>query len=140
MCQFVYYLIQINLHISGWVTVQYYVQGNNILSLSSSPLPCGEWPVQYSQISHPQLLIKLGKFMPTIYALYIIECIITIYAYTNMASRRQRMLVNKRFEVAFDFIKHVFKVKKLYDEQMRLIKAFCNGSNVFFNAILIYNI
>ena len=44
--------------------------------------------------------------------------------------------MNKTFEEAFDFIKYVFKVQKLYGNQMRLIKAFCNGSNVFFNAIL----
>jgi superfamily II DNA helicase RecQ len=42
--------------------------------------------------------------------------------------------MNKRFEEAFDLIKYVFKVEKLYDDQTKLIKAFCNGSNVFFNA------
>ena len=44
------------------------------------------------------------------------------------------VLMNKRFEEAFDLIKYVFKVEKLYDDQTKLIKAFCNGSNVFFNA------
>jgi superfamily II DNA helicase RecQ len=44
------------------------------------------------------------------------------------------VLTNKRFEEAFDLIKYVFKVEKLYDDQTKLIKAFCNGSNVFFNA------
>ena len=58
---------------------------------------------------------------------------------TNMAASNG-ILMNKRFEEAFDFIKHVFKVNKLYDDQARLIKAFCNGSNVVFNAILIFNI
>ena len=48
------------------------------------------------------------------------------------------VLMNKRFEEAFDFIKYVFKVGKHYDDQMRLIKAFCNRSNVFFNAIFIF--
>ena len=43
-------------------------------------------------------------------------------------------VMNKRFEEAFDFIMHIFKVEKLYDDQVKLIKAFCNGSNVFFNA------
>ena len=36
-----------------------------------------------------------------------------------------------RFKEAFDFIKHVFKVKWLYDDEIILIKAFCNWSNVF---------
>ena len=44
------------------------------------------------------------------------------------------VLMNKRFEEAFDLIKYVFKVEKLYDDQTKLIKALCNGSNVFFNA------
>jgi superfamily II DNA helicase RecQ len=52
---------------------------------------------------------------------------------TNMAANND-VLMNKRFEEAFDLIKYVFKVEKLYDDQTKLIKAFCNGSNVFFNA------
>ena len=32
----------------------------------------------------------------------------------------------------------MFKVEKLYDDQTKLIKAFCNGSNVFFNAPMGY--
>ncbi len=41
------------------------------------------------------------------------------------------VVMNKRFEEAFDFIKHVFKVKKLYDDQTRLIEAFCAGRMYF---------
>ena len=52
---------------------------------------------------------------------------------TNLAANND-VLMNKRFEEAFDIIKYVFKVEKLYDDQTKLIKAFCNGSNVFFNA------
>jgi superfamily II DNA helicase RecQ len=52
---------------------------------------------------------------------------------TNMAANND-VLMNKRFEEAFDLIKYVFKVEKLYDDQTKLIIAFCNGSNVFFNA------
>ena len=52
---------------------------------------------------------------------------------TNMAANND-VLMNKIFEEAFDLIKYVFKVEKLYDDQTKLIKAFCNGSNVFFNA------
>ena len=36
-----------------------------------------------------------------------------------------------RFKEAFDFIKHVFKVEWLYDDEITLIKAFCKWSNVF---------
>ncbi len=56
---------------------------------------------------------------------------------TNMEAANDVHMI-KTFEEAFDFIKYVFKVKKLYGNQMRLIKAFCNGSNVFINAILAY--
>ena len=62
---------------------------------------------------------------------------IIILLITNMAAAND-VLMNKRFEEAFDFIKYVFKVGKHYDDQMRLIKAFCNRSNVFFNAIFIF--
>ncbi len=51
-----------------------------------------------------------------------IECIITLYANNKHGGPAHE----KRFEEAFDFIKHVFKVKKLYDDQMRLMKASCN--------------
>ena len=51
------------------------------------------------------------------------------------------VLTNKRVEEAFDFIRyHVSKIEKLYNNQMRLIKALCNGSNVFFDTILVYNV
>ncbi len=44
------------------------------------------------------------------------------------------MLMNKRYEEAFDLVKHVFQIDQLYDDQTSLIKAFCNGSNIYFNA------
>ena len=56
------------------------------------------------------------------------------YAHINNMAAAYDEVMNKRFEEAFDFIKHIFKVEKLYDDQVKLIKAFCNGSNVFFNA------
>ena len=42
--------------------------------------------------------------------------------------------MNKRYEEAFDLVKHVFQIDQLYDDQTSLIKAFCNGSNIYFNA------
>ncbi|XP_028419127.1 uncharacterized protein LOC114544809 [Dendronephthya gigantea] len=38
------------------------------------------------------------------------------------------------FEEALDFIKHVFHINELYHEQIQLIKSFCKGKNIFFNA------
>jgi hypothetical protein len=32
--------------------------------------------------------------------------------------------MNKRYQEAFDLIKYVFKIDELYDDQMKLIKAF----------------
>ena len=52
---------------------------------------------------------------------------------SNIAAANHELMKN-RFEEALDFIKHVFKVQELYDDQVKLIKAFCNCSNVFFNA------
>ena len=51
----------------------------------------------------------------------------------NMAAEGVEHM-NKRCQEAFDLIKYVFKIDELYDDQMRLIKAFCNGQNIFFNA------
>ena len=48
----------------------------------------------------------------------------------NMAAEAVE-LVNKRYEEAFDLIKYVFKVDQLYEDQIRLIKAFLNGKNIF---------
>ena len=44
---------------------------------------------------------------------------------TNMAVAND-VLMNKKFEEAFDFIKYV---EKLYGDQLRLTKAFCNLSS-----------
>ena len=35
---------------------------------------------------------------------------------------------------AFDLIKHVFNIHELYQDQIQLIRAFCEGKNIFFNA------
>ena len=51
----------------------------------------------------------------------------------NMAAEAVE-LVNKRYEEAFDLIKYVFKVVQLYEDQIRLIKAFLDGKNIFFSA------
>ena len=51
----------------------------------------------------------------------------------NMAAEGVEHM-NKRYQEAFDLIKYVFKIDELYDDQMKLIKAFCNGQNIFFNA------
>ena len=50
----------------------------------------------------------------------------------NMAAEAVE-LVNKRYEEAFDLIRYVFKVDHLYEDQIRLIKAF-DGKNIFFSA------
>ena len=41
-------------------------------------------------------------------------------------------IVNKRYEEAFDLIKYVSKVAQLYEGQIRLIKAFLDGKNIYF--------
>ena len=41
---------------------------------------------------------------------------------------------NERYEEAFDFVKYVFKVDELFDDQVKLIKAFLAVQNIFFNA------
>ena len=40
-------------------------------------------------------------------------------------------LMNKRYQEAFDLVKSVFNVNELYDEQIKLIKAFCGGQNIY---------
>lgn len=52
----------------------------------------------------------------------------------NMANKECAHFMNKRYQEAFDFIKYVFNVDELYEDQMKLIKAFCSGQNIFFNA------
>ena len=51
----------------------------------------------------------------------------------NMAAEGVEHM-NKRYQEAFDLIKYVFKIDELYNDRMKLIKAFCNGQNIFFNA------
>ena len=39
--------------------------------------------------------------------------------------------MNKGYEKAFDLTRDAFKVDHLYEDQIRLIKAFVNGKNIF---------
>ena len=43
-------------------------------------------------------------------------------------------LMNKRHEDAFGLIEYVVNVDELYEYQIRLIKAFVNGKNMYFYA------
>ena len=43
-------------------------------------------------------------------------------------------LENTRYEEAFGLIKYVFGIDELFEDQLRLIKAFVNGQNIFFSA------
>ena len=51
-----------------------------------------------------------------------------------MADGETQQNIEARFNEAFDFIKNVFNVAELYEDQVKLIKAFCQGQNIFFNA------
>ena len=44
------------------------------------------------------------------------------------------MSEEESFQEAFDLIMSVFKVDSLYEEQEALIKAFCQGKNIFLSA------
>ncbi len=56
----------------------------------------------------------------------------TVFA--NMAAEGSDELMNKRYEEAFGLIKYIFNVDELYGDQIRLIKAFVRGQNIYFNA------
>jgi superfamily II DNA helicase RecQ len=52
----------------------------------------------------------------------------------NMAAgEAQPDVIEDRFNEALDFIKYIFKVDRLYENRVKLIRAFCEGQNIFFN-------
>ncbi len=53
---------------------------------------------------------------------------------TRMAAASTVETLDSRFQEAFDFIKFAFNIDSLYQDQTELIKVFCNGKNIFFNA------
>lgn len=41
---------------------------------------------------------------------------------------------SNQFEEALAFIKNLFQINCLYEDQIKLIKAFCSGKNIYFSA------
>ncbi len=51
-----------------------------------------------------------------------------------MAAEGVDHLMNIRYQEAFDLVKYVFNVNELYDDQIKLVKTFCEGQNIYFSA------
>ena len=54
--------------------------------------------------------------------------------FANMVASDSDELMNKRYEEAFGLIEYVFNVDELYEDQIRLIKAFVRSKNMYFYA------
>ena len=54
--------------------------------------------------------------------------------FASMAIRDSDTLMNESYEEAFALIEYIFNGDELYEDQIKLIRAFACGKNIYFNA------
>ena len=78
------------------------------------------------------------KFMRNSTRNYVKLIIHTNCSFTSMTAKDSVTLMNERYEEAFGLIKCIFNVHELHEDQIRLIKTFVGGKNIYFNVPMGY--
>ena len=75
----------------------------------------------------------LWKFMRNKTRNYVKLIIHANCSFASMTAKDSDTLMNERYDEAFGLIKCIFNVDELHEDQIKLIKTFVGGKNIYFN-------